>query len=180
MTFADLSDDLPIAVRKQLWQKLQDTNDTDSPLKQVKIKFVHSTESGETFSLKADEESDGTQRIFEIAGIWQKVLEKGYVLLVDELNDSLHPTLLRHLVSLFNSAKYNPNHAQLIFTTHDTSVLDKDLLRRDQVWFIEKDKNQNSALYPLSDFKPRKSEALQKNYLQGRYGALPYISQLFE
>jgi len=108
--------------------------------------------------------------------MWLDALEKGGVTYVDELESSLHPLIARFLVSLFNNPETNPKHAQLIFTTHDTTLLDNDLLRRDQIWFVEKDQNQMTHLYPLSDFKPRKNEALQKGYLQGRYSALPYIS----
>jgi AAA15 family ATPase/GTPase len=78
---------------------------------------------------------------------------------------------------MFNSGKTNPANGPLIFTTHDSSLLDQDLVRRDQVWFVEKDKSNASHLYPLTDFKPRAGEALQKGYLSGRYGALPYTRE---
>jgi AAA15 family ATPase/GTPase len=77
---------------------------------------------------------------------------------------------------MFHSPELNRNGAQLIFTTHDTSLLDKDLFRRDQVWFVEKDRTQATRLYPLTDFSPRKNEALERGYLMGRYGALPFLS----
>jgi hypothetical protein len=82
---------------------------------------------------------------------------------------------MRYLVHLFHDPKLNKNNGQLIFTTHDTSLLDIELLRRDQIWFLQKDDHQASQLYSLLDFKPRKDESLGKGYLRGRYGALPFI-----
>ena len=106
------------------------------------------------------------------------VLAKGRVLFVDELDTSLHPLMVRFLIGLIQNPETNKNNAQLVFTTHDTSVLDTEIFRRDQVWFVEKDQKQASRLYPLSDFSPRRHEALEKGYLQGRYGALPFIGDL--
>ncbi|MEY3754984.1 MAG: hypothetical protein RLY27_1592, partial [Pseudomonadota bacterium] len=104
-----------------------------------------------------------------------EILDKGMVLVVDELGSSLHPLLVRRLVELFQNSRFNKKGAQLIFTSHDTSLLDQDLFRRDQIWFVEKDRDQASKLYPLSDFSPRKNEALERGYLMGRYGALPFL-----
>jgi len=120
------------------------------------------------------DESDGTQKLFLQAGGWFKSLQEGLVLCVDELDISLHAKIVRHLVTLFHDSKTNLKNGQLLFTTHDTSLLDADLFRRDQIWFLEKDNTQGSRLYSLLDFKPRKNEALGKGYLQGRYGALPF------
>ncbi len=95
-------------------------------------------------------------------------------MLVDELGASLHPELLKSVVELFLSPETNPNGAQLLFTTHDTNLLDQRVMRRDQFWFTEKARDGASRLYPLTDFKPRKGvEPLEKHYLQGRYGAVP-------
>mgnify|MGYP000843943103 FL=1 len=124
------------------------------------------------------DESNGTRQLFLYAGSLLDVLEKGRVFFVDELDTSLHPLMVRFLIGLIQNPSINRHNAQLIFTTHDTSVLDTDIFRRDQVWFVEKDTHQASRLYPLSDFSPRKHEALEKGYLQGRYGALPYIGEM--
>ncbi len=97
-------------------------------------------------------------------------------MLVDELDRSLHPILARGLIELFNSKQSNPKGAQLIFNTHDTNLLSGGLLRRDQIWFTEKDRKGASHLYPLTDFKPRKGENLENGYLQGRYGAIPFLN----
>ena len=123
-----------------------------------------------------DDESDGTQKFFSFAGPWLDTLKKGYVLVIDELHDSLHPNMVKYLVDLFHNKETNPNNAQLIFTTHETSILNQDVFRRDQIWFCEKDDEQATSLYPLTDFSPRKDrENIELGYLSGRYGALPFI-----
>jgi hypothetical protein len=124
------------------------------------------------------QESHGTQRLLAYAGFFLDVLKHGKLLVIDEIEASLHSKLSRFLIELFHNPSINQNHAQLIFSTHDTSLLDNDLFRRDQIWFIEKDKANASKLYPLTDFSPRTNEALEKGYLQGRYGALPFFGEL--
>jgi AAA15 family ATPase/GTPase len=90
---------------------------------------------------------------------------------------SLHAFLVKRLIMMFQDSSENPSKAQLIFTTHDTSLLGTQLLRRDQIWLVEKDEDQASRLYPLSDFSPRKNEALEKGYLEGRYGGIPVLKE---
>ncbi|WP_440780011.1 AAA family ATPase [Pseudomonas syringae] len=139
------------------------------------IKTVHEGAQGQLIDFEFEDESDGTQKLFSFAGPWLDVLENGRVLFVDELHDNLHPKLVRFLVNLFHDKSSNPNNAQLVFTTHETSILSQDVFRRDQIWFCEKDDDQATKLYPLSDFSPRKGrENLEESYLAGRYGALPY------
>lgn len=139
------------------------------------LRFHHVTPQGQAvFSL--GDESMGTRNLLFLTGPILDILEKGLTLVIDELDTSLHPHLVRRLVELFHNPKLNTRGAQLIFTTHDTSLQDLDLFRRDQIWFVEKDLDQASRLYPLSDFSPRKHEALQRSYLIGRYGALPFFS----
>jgi AAA15 family ATPase/GTPase len=135
----------------------------------TKLEFVHP----DKVSLDFEEESHGTQKFFAYAGYWIDALENGTVLVVDELDNNLHPLVVRFLINLiYESEKNKP---QLVFTTHDTSLLDSNIFRRDQIWFVEKDKHNTTQLYPLLDFSPRKDEAIGRGYLQGRYGALPYI-----
>lgn len=137
--------------------------------------FVYKDNLGSNKKINLRDESDGTQKLFEFAGLILAVLNNGDTLVIDELNKSLHPDLVRFLVKLFNS-KLNRNNAQLIFTTHETSVLRKDLLRRDQIWFCEKDADRATNLYPLTDFKPHISrEDIEEYYLNGRYGAKPIL-----
>lgn len=138
--------------------------------------FEHKTLQGSaTFELH--EESQGTQRLFGLIAPLTEVLKKGQTLVVDELDSSLHTLLVRQLVSLFHSAETNPLGAQLIFTTHDTALLDTELFRRDQIWLTEKDDHQATRVYPLSDFSPRKGEAIERGYLTGRYGGIPFLPQ---
>ena len=122
------------------------------------------------------DESDGTQRMFSLAGPLFEILRDSRVLCVDELDRSLHPLLVRQLVEMFHNPNLNSGGAQLIFTTHDTSLLSADILRRDQVWFTEKTVEQDSRLYPLTDFSARKDEAFERGYLTGRYGAIPVLN----
>ena len=149
----------------------------DKPI--VSVKTGHSLTSGKKVLFDIADESDGTQKIFALAGPWIDTLENGYVLVIDELHDHLHPLMVKFLINLFHCRETNPKNAQLIFTTHDTSILNQEVFRRDQIWFCEKDKDQSSKLYPLTDFSPRKGvENLERGYLIGRYGALPYLKNV--
>jgi len=134
-------------------------------------------DTNEEVPLDMSDESDGTQKLFEFTGGWLRALEWGATLFVDELDRSLHPHMTRFLVGLFHS-RNNEKNSQLVFTTHDTTLLDTDLLRRDQIWFVEKDEERSSRLYPLLEYSPRKDEALERGYLKGRYGAIPFIGDL--
>jgi hypothetical protein len=137
-------------------------------------RLMHRGASREAF-LNLQDESQGTQRVFAFAGLILSMLERGATLVVDELENSMHPLLVRHILGLFFSQATNPRGAQVIFSTHNTSLLDNELLRRDQVWFTEKGKDLATTLTPLSDFSPRKKEAFEKGYLEGRYGAIPIL-----
>ncbi|MCY4261092.1 MAG: ATP-binding protein [Gammaproteobacteria bacterium] len=147
--------------------------------KEYEIKTVHKDSSGQGIEFDIGyEESDGTRKIFALAGPFLESLKKGYVVCIDELHDNLHPDLVKFLVGLFNNKETNTGHAQLIFTTHETSMLNQKVLRRDQIWFCEKDRGQATVLYPLTDFSPRKGVTnLEAAYLSGRYGAVPYIAE---
>ena len=143
------------------------------------IKTVHLNEQGKKIELDFKDESDGTRKLFAFAGPWLDTLKNGFVVIVDELHDNLHPKLVQFLIELFHSAETNPKNAQLVFTTHETSILNQEVFRRDQIWFCEKDESKATRLYPLSDFSPRKDrENLEMSYLAGRYGALPYVRDL--
>ena len=142
----------------------------------LKVEFIHRAEpAGKEVCFSNLEESNGTRRFFELAGPWLSAITEGRALLVDELEASLHPHLVRELLKWFQNSKLSGVGAQLIFTTHDTSLLDPELFRRDQIWFTEKDEHGGTRLYSMLDYKPRKGEAMQKGYLSGRYGALPII-----
>ena len=131
-----------------------------------------------TFDL-LQEESDGTQKLFFMAGPILEALENGRVLWVDEMEARLHPNLTSAIVGLFNSLTSNPKRSQLIFTTHDTNLLDLHKMRRDQIWFIDKDKTSASRLYSLAEFKIRNDDSsLEDDYIKGRYGATPHLNEL--
>jgi uncharacterized protein len=140
--------------------------------------LFHQGKNNTSIGFGLNDESSGTRHLFAYAGPMLDVLQDGKVLVVDELDSSLHVKMVRFLIGLIQNNDLNKNNAQLIFTTHNTALLDYDLFRRDQIWFVEKDEDQASRLYPLTDFSPRKGEALEKGYLQGRYGALPIFSNL--
>jgi hypothetical protein len=95
--------------------------------------------------------------------------------MIDELETSLHPSLAREIVRLFNSPDLNPKGAQIIFTTHSTNLLDLELLRRDQIWFTEKSRNGATKLFSLTDYQPRTNQNIEAGYLGGRFGAIPYL-----
>jgi len=127
------------------------------------------------------DESNGTQTMFRLGIPVIQALSDGTILVVDELESSLHPLLAIELVNLFNNPRSNPKNAQLFFTTHDSNLLGttigEPVVRRDQVYLTEKDKTGATVIYPLTDYKPRKSENLERGYLQGRYGAIPFLGQ---
>lgn len=129
--------------------------------------------------LPLQQESRGTQALFCLLFPVVLTLTNGRMLLIDELDASLHPSLAREIVHQFNDPATNPYNVQLIFTTHDTNLLGTTLgepaFRRDQVWLTEKDDTGATVLYPLTDYKPRKAENLERGYLQGRYGAIPFL-----
>jgi len=146
--------------------------DIDLPI----ITFTHQGKDNQPVTFGIEEESHGTQRLFSYAGFFLEVLSEGKTLVIDELDSSLHPKMVQFLIKLMHNSKSNKNNAQLIFSTHNTSLLDTtELFRRDQIWFVEKNREQASQLYPLTDFSPRKGEAIEKGYLMGRYGALPFF-----
>ncbi len=125
-----------------------------------------------------EDESTGTQRMMLLAGPVVITLDTGATLIVDELDARLHPNLVAKIVQLFNSKETNPNNAQLLFNTHDTNLLSSGNFRRDQIWFTEKNRYGEATLYSLADFKTdkvRKDENFEANYVQGKYGAVPYL-----
>ncbi len=140
-----------------------------------KVALKHKAGNDGTVPISIDNESAGTLAYLGLIGPALETLSNGGVLCIDEIDASLHPLLVEEVVKIFNQNETNPTGAQLIFTTHSTELLGTGILRRDQIWFTEKDENGATKLYPMSDFKPRKNENLQRGYLQGRYGATPFI-----
>ena len=167
-----LPEDMPAEIREDIIKEMKG--------KEVikEAKFYHLDNYGKKVALDFDDESDGTRKLFSFIGPWIDSLENGNVLLIDELHDNFHPLMVKFLIEMFHNKDMNKSYAQLIFTTHETSVLNQDTFRRDQIWFCEKQKRA-TKLYPLTDFSPRKGvEDLEKGYLSGRYGALPFFKDI--
>ena len=158
--------------------KSADLGITDARINDGRIELKHQSKQKSSW-LPLDDESQGTRKMFEVAPIIVAALDFGRPVLVDEIETSLHPQIAASLVRLFQNPKSNPRNAQLIFATHDTSFLGNlmgdPLLRRDQVWLAEKDDVGVTDIFPLTDFKSRGSENLERGYLQGRYGATPFL-----
>lgn len=167
---SELPLDMPKEVREFVLKRVGDTKIPNTFM----LHGRSDVEIDVAFSL--DDESAGTQRLFALLGPWIGALASGACLFVDELGSSMHPLMTRKLLALFGSRGISETGAQIVFTTHDTTLLDKSVLRRDQIWFTEKDEGGATTLYSLNDFHPRKDEALGRGYLAGRYGAIPFLS----
>jgi AAA15 family ATPase/GTPase len=153
------------------------TVNATSEEKEIVVPQFHHKDVERNIPFELHNESLGTQRLYALAGPILDILDSGKFLVFDELDSSLHTLLARMIVNIFNSNSNNKNNAQIIFSTHDTELLNKELLRRDQIWFVEKNQDHESTLYPLTEFSPRKKEDLEKGYLFGRYGAIPFIDK---
>ena len=157
-----------------------DENDKDN----YRVFTIHKSDKGtSTTRISMNEESSGTKKMFSLYQTLLDVLRKGGVFFADELDIKLHPLLMRNILLTFTDKEKNPNNAQLIFTTHNTIYMDMDLLRRDEIWFVEKN-NGVSNLYSLDDItnekgeKIRKDSNYEKHYLLGNYGAIPNLKNL--
>ena len=132
------------------------------------------------------EESSGTQKLFGLLPFIAESLLTGTVLVIDELDAKIHPVLLRHIIMMFNDRSINRHKAQLIFTSHDLSTMNSEVFRRDEIWFVAKGSSENSKLYSLVEFKNEKGEAVRKDakfdkqYLEGKYGADPYLRKIID
>jgi AAA15 family ATPase/GTPase len=125
-----------------------------------------------------NEESVGTQKFFKMSAPILNTLQKGKILIIDELDASLHPMLTKHLIKLFSNKEINTKNAQLIFATHDTNLLKPQIFKRDQIWFTEKDKYGSTTLYSILEIKGvRANDDFEKQYIQGKYGAVPYLGK---
>jgi len=149
-----------------------------------KVYFGHTvyngTEAVGSQYLELDEESDGTVQLFDYAGSLLDTLERGTPLFIDDFDSWLHPLIIEAIVKLFNSLETNPNHAQLVISCHAVNIMTNKLFRRDQIWFCEKDQYGATDLYSLVEYNEpvRNDASFNKNYLQGRYGAVPYLDDI--
>ena len=149
--------------------------------REVKIRMLHEVKDDnnktKAYDLNLASESSGTQILFSFAPILKNVFENGKIIIVDEIEKSLHPNLVEMIIKFFHNPEINKGNAQLIFNTHDTNLLSLNIFRRDQIWFAEKNNERGATeLYPLDDFSVRKTENIQKGYLNGRYGAIPFVA----
>ena len=156
------------------FSKISENSLPSELLTTYQVNFTHKGENEGKLSF--DEESKGTQILFYLIPFIAQSINDSSVLIIDELDRSLHPYLTRKIIELFNNKEINKKSSQLIFNTHDTNLLNLDILRRDQIWFTEKDNQTGySDLYCLSDFSVRKDENIEKGYMLGKYGAVPFI-----
>lgn len=171
--------EIPDFVRQVLSDKaLSEMAEKAKDEKEYRVFTEHRNAEGDIVELQLEEESDGTQAMFGMAGPIIDVLENGETLLIDELSNSLHPLALKGLVGLFQDKRHNRKGAQLIFTSHETSIISKDFMHKDQIWFIHRPDNQHTELTPLSDFRVRDIEAFQRAYLGGKFGAIPNVRRM--
>jgi AAA15 family ATPase/GTPase len=156
-----------------------------SNMEQLRILFGHTFYDGETpvgqKFISDLNESMGTQKLFSYSGTILLALEQGTPLFIDEFDTSLHPLIIEAIIKLFNSPITNPRNAQLVISCHTVNILTNRLFRRDQIWFCEKDQCGATDLYSLAEYMEpvRNDAAFGKNYLQGKYGAIPYINEIF-
>ena len=163
-------EDFPADVSTSMRQNLIDLN--------TSIFLSHNTSSG-IIEIEISDESAGTQKLFNLSMPLLQSLQEGFVVVIDELNNSLHPALVKFILDQFHDPRSNTGGAQLVFSTHDISILSQEIFRRDQIWFCERDEYLATNLYSLSDFRPRKGiENLERSYLAGRYGAVPFIRSI--
>ena len=151
----------------------------------IDVYTKHRVEGYET-ELNLLEESGGTKKLFGLMPFIADSLLRGISLVIDELDAKIHPVLLRHIIMMFNDMNINKKKAQLIFTSHDLSTMNSEVFRRDEIWFAAKGISQNSKLYSLVEFKNEKGEAVRKDakfdkqYLEGKYGADPYLKRIID
>lgn len=142
-----------------------------------KLTSSHIDDKGNSINFELDEESDGTQRLLDFIPAFNGVLTQDMTFIIDEIDQSLHPTLLKAIISKIMFEK--DTKGQLIFTTHESNLLDLDIFRQDEIWFVEKDRQTGgSSIYSLSEYKPRYDLDVRKGYLKGRFGAIPFLADL--
>lgn len=188
MKAADLSIDDLVLKKEEKKIKIEFSDILPSTIKEIiswdrknKISTIHKTDSGTKVSFDLEEdESMGTQKLFSMSAIFLNAFKYGATIFIDELDCSLHPKIVHFIIKQFCNPEINKSNAQLIFTTHDISILsDSSSIRRDQIWFVNKNDKQESELYPLTDYHIRKDMKFEKAYMSGRFGAVPNLSDIY-
>lgn len=181
-----LPDDLPIGIKAALSNFMQLLSETSNN-SEVKLKMGEVTATSyhkgkrqngtdDYFPLELSDESDGTRKLMAIAPAIESALRNGGVLLVDEIERELHPMLVEYIIAKFQNKSSNPLGAQIIFTTHNTELMNETLIRKDQIYFVDKSQSEGySELYTISEFSTKTSDNIRKGYLLGKYGAIPNI-----
>lgn len=141
-----------------------------------KLKLKHSVKNKKNITFDISEESDGTVRLLDYVPILHDIFFRDKIFIIDEIENSLHPTIIKELIRSFSEEENT--FGQLIFTTHESNLLDQSIFRQDEIWFAQKDKNGSTDLYSLSDYKEHNTIDIRKGYLMGRYGAIPFLSNL--
>lgn len=143
-----------------------------------RLKVGHTGKNDKSVLFELEEESDGTIRLLDFIPAFQDVITKNKIFFIDEIERSIHPLLIKELLKKFSLD--SKTKGQLIFTTHESNLLDQEIFRQDEIWFAEKDKNGSTDLYSLSDFKEHKTIDIRKGYLNGRYGSIPFLANLHD
>ena len=167
--------------------KITSNNDKIKDEKETKMELIHRGRDGKIVVLPLDLESSGTIKMINLFDFLIEALKEGQILFIDELDAKLHPLLTRYIINLFHNSDTNIGNGQLIYSTHDTVNLNKETFRRDEIWFAEKDRDGISEIYALSDYileddkssgrKVRNDATYNKDYLTGRYGAIPVLEE---
>ena len=144
---------------------------------EVLVELMHNGAGGASFPIKLQHESAGTLSLLQILGPIVTKLQQGGLIVMDELNTTLHPLVSREIIKLFSNKATNPAGSQLLFSTHDTNLLSGGILRRDQIWFAEKDESGSTHIYPMSDIRVRATDNLERGYLAGKFGAIPFMGE---
>lgn len=177
-----------LTMQREIYSALQsggmadENGEIEFSTKEISVELAHRGSGGDSVFLNLNRESAGTRRLLMLLGRIYRALDRGGLLLIDELDASLHTQACEALLALFSRPEINTRGAQMIATTHDTNLLRSSLLRRDQVWFTEKDLEGATHLYPLTDIRTREGDNIGRGYLQGRFGAIPFagpVSDLF-
>lgn len=179
-------EDLPEGIKSALMTLLANlsagANESEAKLKMGEIvatsfhQGIRKDGKNETYMLDVSDESDGTRKLMALAPAIETVLQKGGILMVDEIERELHPLLVKYIISKFQSKNTNKGGAQIVFTTHNTELMNLDIIRKDQLYFVDKDSNEGtSELYSISDFSTKTSENIRKGYIVGKYGATPDV-----
>lgn len=170
---------------KEMDLDIEDFRVEEQSMGNIRVFTRHSI-AGKDYEINLSEESSGTKKIFGLLPFIAESLTKGITLVIDELDAKIHPVLLKYIIMLYNDFSVNKRGAQLIFTSHDLSTMNSRLFRRDEIWFVAKGNEQNSKLYSLVEFKSpdgtsiRKDAKFDKQYLEGKYGADPYLKKIID